>query len=308
VTCTEDAELKAVKVWDITWPGSAPDFTAGSPGTLTFNGDTKEWGTFYPYTAGTSVTVAEGDNVVPPSATGYTCTVTGSPTYTVGNGDPSTETPTVDLAAGDSVTVTVTNSATCTKDIPPPPATTTLVVTKSWVYEGVRPPNYTLTSNNAGSVTITVGTSTTTPTWSATESGLTNLKVGDKATVSEGPVPAPTSPTGFTCSVVGAPRYAVNGGAPSENVTTFPLAPTSNTVVVTNTVSCAALPVVGEVEDEVVVEDVVDEDTTEESAVAGEEDELAATGGSTSIALLGALLVLTGAALIGSRRRFGMND
>jgi LPXTG-motif cell wall-anchored protein len=150
-------------------------------------------------------------------------------------------------------------------------------------------------------LTVTVGGAATGQAWGATTSG---HAIGANATVTEGFV-TPPQLAGYTCTL--APSYVVNGGPATSTAPSFALV-ALNTVTVTNTVTCDSLPVVDDVEDEVVIEDVSDEDTTEESAVAGSEDELAATGGSTSAALLGALLVLSGAALIGARRRFGMTD
>ena len=130
----------------------------------------------------------EAGNGTPPTATGYKCTIdTAATTYTVGE-TTSTTPPTVTVKANTTVKVTVTNKATCTKDIPPPPATTTLTVTKVWAYVGTPAGYPTLGASNAGALNVTVGGTATGQAWGATKA---DLKVGDKATVSEGPVPAP---------------------------------------------------------------------------------------------------------------------
>jgi hypothetical protein len=229
-----------------------------------------------------------------PTFTGYTCSLS-DPSYIV-NGAEASNTAVFDLQASDNK-VTVVNALDCTALIIPPP-TASLTVTKAWLYVGVTPP---ATNPTPGALTVTVGGAATGQAWGATTSG---HAIGANATVTEGFV-TPPQLAGYTCTL--APSYVVNGGPATSTAPSFALV-ALNTVTVTNTVTCDSLPVVDDVEDEVVIEDVSDEDTTEESAVAGSEDELAATGGSTSAALLGALLVLSGAALIGARRRFGMTD
>ncbi len=133
-------------------------------------------------------TVKEAGNGTPPTATGYKCTIdTAATTYTVGE-TTNTTPPTVTVKANTTVKVTVTNKANCTKDIPPPPATTTLTVTKVWAYVGTPAGYPTLGASNAGALNVTVGGTATGQAWGATKA---DLKVGDKAAVSEGPVPAP---------------------------------------------------------------------------------------------------------------------
>ena len=122
----------------------------------------------------------------PPTATGYKCTIdTAATTYTVGETTDTTP-PTVTVKANTTVKVTVTNKANCTKDLPPPPATTTLTVTKVWAYVGTPAGYPTLGASNAGALNVTVGGTGTGQAWGATKA---DLKVGDRAAVSEGPGP-----------------------------------------------------------------------------------------------------------------------
>lgn len=309
VTCTKTitepakGSVEAVKQWTVTGldPKTADGFTAGTPGTLTFNEVVKPWtNNTTTYDAGTDVTVKEAGNGTPPTATGYTCTIdTAATTYTVGE-TTNTAPPTVTVKANTTITVTVTNKANCTKDIPPPPATTTLTVTKVWAYVGTPGDYPTLGASNAGALAVTVGGTPTGQAWGATKS---DLKVGDKATVSEGPVPAPPTYTGFTCSVTGSPEYAVNGGGFTTTAASFPLAPASNTVTVRNTVTCKAEDSsVGGTEDNDTPTTDDSDSADDEQVVAGSEDELAATGANVGPAGLGFLLILSGAAFITARR------
>ncbi len=247
---------------------------------------------------GAPAVVSETKPTVPTFA-GFTCTL-GDPSYIV-NGGTASASAVFELQASAN-TVTVVNPLACTAIVIPPPPTTSITVTKSWVYAGA-PNGYSATA--PGALAVTVGGTATGQAWGATTSG---HLVGATATVTEGAATVP-QPAGYTCTA-DAPSYVVNGGTATTTVPSFALITAPNTVIVTNTVRCAALAVVDDTEDEAVVdsEQDVDEETTEETAVAGSEDELAATGGSTSAALLGALLVLSGAALIAGRRRFGMTD
>ena len=303
LTAPKKGSVEALKEWTITGldPQTAPGFTSGTPGTLTFNDVVKPWmSNTTTYEEGTKVTVKEAGNGTPPSATGYTCTIdTGATTYTVGESTDSTP-PIVTVKGNTTVKVTVTNKANCTKDIPPPPATTTLTVTKVWVPVGT-PPGYSLTSANAGALNVSVGGTPTGQAWGAVKA---DLKVGDKATVSEAPVPAPPAYTGYTCSVTGSPEYAVNGGGFTTTAASFPLAPGSNTVTVRNTVTCVADSAVGGTEDDDTDTPTVDDSgsTDDEQVVAGSEDELASTGANTGPAGLGLLLILSGAAFVTARR------
>ena len=90
----------------------------------------------------------------------------------------------------------------------------------------------------------------------------------------------------------------MNGAAFVSPAPTAPLAPTANTVVVQNTVTCTADDVVGGIEEG----GETPEETPGGGAVGGAEDELAATGANTGPAGLGLLLILAGAALLGGRR------
>ena len=206
------------------------------------------------------------------------------------------------VKANTTIKVTVTNTANCTKDIPPPPpATTTLTVTKVWAYVGTPVGYPTLTASNAGALIVTVDGTSTGQAWGATKA---DLKVGDKATVSEGLVPTVPNYAGYTCSVTGSPEYAVNGGGFTTTAASFPLAPSANTVKVQNTVTCVADSAVGGTEDED-TDTPADDDADsadDEQAVAGSEDELAATGANAGPAGLGLLLILSGAAFITARR------
>ena len=284
----EPGSLKAVKEWNVTGVEGDP---AGTPGTLTFNADVKDWNTSYEYPAGTDVTVTEAGDGTAPNVEGYKCTLdTAATTYQVGDDQASTTPPTVTITSDTTVTVTITNTANCTK-IPPPPATTTLTVTKAWV--GV-PAEYTLTAADAGALTVTVDGVATGQAWNATQAG---LKVGDKFTVTEGPVSAPEL-DGYTCEISGSPAYSVNGGAFVSPAPTVPLAPSPNTVVVQNTVTCTADEVVGGIEEG----GETPEETPDGGTVGGTEDDLAATGANLGPAGLGLLLILSGAALLGGRR------
>ena len=308
VTCTKTitepakGSVEAVKEWTVTGldPKTAPGFTAGTPGTLTFNGVEKSWtNNTTSYDVDTQVKVMEAGNGTPPTATGYKCTIdTAATTYTVGE-TTSTTPPTVTVKANTTVKVTVTNTANCTKDIPPPPATTTLTVTKVWAYVGTPAGYPTLGASNAGALNVTVGGTATGQAWGATKA---DLKVGDKATVSEGPVPAPPVLTGYACSITGSPEYAVNGGGFTTTAASFPLAPSANTVTVRNTVTCVADSTVGGTEDTDTPVDDDSDSADDEQVVAGSEDELAATGANTGPAGLGLLLILSGAAFVTARR------
>jgi hypothetical protein len=304
-TITQPAEgaVEAVKDWKVTGldPKTAPGFTPGTPGTLTFDGVEKPWeNNTTAYDVDAKVEVKEAGNGTPPTANGYKCTIDdAATTYTVA-GTTSTTPPTVTVKANTTVGVTVTNTANCTKDIPPPPATTTLTVTKVWAYVGTPTGYPTLGASNAGALTVAVDGTPTGQAWGATKS---DLKVGDRATVSEGPVPAPPTFEGYTCSIVGSPEYAVNGGDFTTTVASFPLAPTSNTVSVRNTVTCKAEEsAVGGTEDDDSEVDNESDTADDEQAVAGSEDELAATGANAVPAGLGLLLILSGAAFITARR------
>ena len=316
-------DLVVEKVW--TYGEGVPDgFTLDETdaGLLTVTvGETatrQEWGqTTSGWTVGAKASVSEASVDDPESPSDFTCTIKGVPLYEVNGVDNGTVAPTFPLVE-EGNTVVVTNSVDCIKDEKP---TTTLKVVKQWtgVPAGKSDPA-------PGALSVKVDDTSTNQTWNDVKG---DLPVGADAVVSE---TKPTLPTfdGFTCTL-SDPSYIVNGGTPSATAV-FELKASDNTVTVVNALACAAIvippvvtppvvtppvvtppvvtpPVVEEVVDEADVdaeEDVVEED--EETAVAGSEDELAATGGSTSAALLGALLVLSGAALIGSRRRFGMTD
>lgn len=91
----------------------------------------------------------------------------------------------------------------------------------------------------------------------------------------------------------------MNGGGFTTTAASFPLAPTTNSVSIRNTITCDADDTVGGTEDE---DTPTDDGADDEQAVGGSEDELAATGGNVGPAGLGLLLVLAGAALIATRR------
>ena len=301
ITEPDMGSVEAVKEWTVTGldPKTADGFTAGTPGTLSFNGVSKPWtNNTTAYDVGTEVEVKEAGNGTPPTATGYKCTIdTAATTYTVGETTDTTP-PTVTVTANTTVKVTVTNKANCTKDIPPPPATTTLMVTKVWAYVGTPADYPTLGASSAGALNVTVGGTATGQAWGATKA---DLKVGDKAAVSEGPVPAPTAYTGYACSITGSPEYAVNGGGFTTTAASFPLSPSANTVTVRNTVTCVADSTVGGTEDDNTTDD--SDTADDEQVVAGSEDELAATGANnTGPVGLALLLILSGAAFVTARR------
>lgn len=290
--------VEAEKKWAITGldPTTADGFTPGTPGTLTFNNVQKSWtDNRTSYEVETQVTVKEAGDGTAPTATGYTCTIdTAATTYSVDGGTAVTTPPTVTVVEDTTITVTVTNAATCNRIVTKPP-TTSLTVTKEWAYTGA-PQGWTLTSANAGPLTVMVNGQATGQAWGAT---VGSLPVAATAMVAEGQVPDPADPAGYTCSITGDPQYSVNGGAFGTTAPQFALAATPNTVVVLNSVTCQTLATDGEVGG---VEDGT-EDGDDDGVVDAAEDELADTGAGFGPAGLGALLVLTGAALIAARRR-----
>ncbi len=289
---TPPGTLKAVKAWTVTGVEGDP---AGTPGTLTFNGDKKKWDTVYEYPTGDTVAVAEAGDGVAPKVEGYKCVLdTGATTYQVGDGQASTTPPTVTIASDTLITVTITNTVNCEEITPP---STTLTVTKDWAYVGA-PAGYTLSAADAGSLTVTVNGVATGQSWNANQP---NLTVGDTALVTEAPVGAVRQPGDdtYTCEVTGSPEYAVNGGAFTTTAAGFPLAPTANSVVVRNTVTCE---VVEGIEEGGETPEKTPEETPDNGAVGGSEQELAETGANVGPAGLGLLLIVSGAALLGGRR------
>ena len=127
--------VEAEKKWTVTGldPKVAEGYADGSPGTLTFNGETKPWtDNSTTYDVGTNVEVKEAGNGTPPTATGYTCTIDNSATtYTVGN-DTSTTSAVVPVEANTRVKVTITNTANCVPVtvVVIPPVVTPPVVTR----------------------------------------------------------------------------------------------------------------------------------------------------------------------------------
>jgi hypothetical protein len=297
--------VKAVKQWSYS-PAEVKDLLAKdpTPGTLTFTAKddvrTPAWGATEKYDEGTKVSVTEDlATAKPPVVPGWDCTVTTGdqwPSFSVDGGQATTTAPTVTIKGDTTVTVTVTNQATCTRKVVPPPPTTSLTVTKQWAYVGA-PQGFQLSIADAGALTVTVGGQATGQTWNQAKQG---LAVGATATVTEGLVPDPKDPSGYTCRITGAPEFAVNGGGFASTTPQFALAETPNAVVVRNTVTCVATTVddgeVGDVEDEQEVDD------TGDQAVDATEDELAETGADFGPAGLGLVLILSGAALMAVRR------
>jgi LPXTG-motif cell wall-anchored protein len=308
VDCTPipTTSLKVIKVWTyVDVPANYPELTTADAGTLAVTvggtGTGQAWGqTVTDLDIGAAAVVTEGTVPTPPQVNNYVCSILGSPTYAV-NGAAPTSQASFDLLATAN-TVVVTNTVTCSRTTPP---STTLQVTKEWVYGTGVPAGYPqLTSGNAGVLTVTVAGQATGQGWNAVQAG---LPINGAASVLEATVPAVPQVDGYTCSVVGAPAYAVNGGALGSTAE-FTLLPTANAVVVRNVVDCTLVvepiepiePVVVPDEDEPVEPVVVPEEKPDSNAT------LPRTGadGAASIALLATSLLLVGAAvMVASRRR-----
>ena len=235
----EEGSVEAEKKWTVTGldPSTAPGFTAGTPGTLTFNGETKPWtNNTTAYAVGTNVKVMEAGDGTPPTATGYKCTIdTTATTYTVGD-TTSTTPPTVTVKANTTIKVTVTNTANCTKDIPPPPPPPeegSVEAEKKWTVTGLDP------STAPGFTAGTPGTLTFNGETKPWTNNTTAYAVGTNVKVMEAGDGTPPTATGYKCTIdTTATTYTVGDTTSTTPPTVTVKANTTIKVTVTNTANC----------------------------------------------------------------------
>ena len=119
--------------------------------------------------------------------------------------------------------------------VPETPETTDLTVDKVWEYLGERPDGFELGNEDAGDLTVTCRDAAQTRHGASPSRA---FRWAPRPRSWRAAVPDPKDPEGYTCTITGAPTYSVNNGAPVTESTPFPLEETSNTVVVTNNVTC----------------------------------------------------------------------